>query len=65
MCFPAQLILLLLQARLAEVEAERAAKKLATHKAAEQKLKEAAMPLRMQMAAEVSLLAYVVCVTRH
>lgn len=47
-----------LQVRLAEIEAERAAKKLAAHKAAEQKLKEAAMPLRMQMAADVSFLPH-------
>ena len=41
------------QERLAEIEAERAAKKLAAHQAAEQKLKEAAMPPRMQLAAQV------------
>ena len=43
----------LLQERLAEIEAEKAAKKLAAHQAAEQKLKEAAMPPRMQLAAQV------------
>ena len=43
-----------LQVRLTEIEAERAAKKLAAHKAAEQKLREAAMPPRMQLAAEAS-----------
>jgi len=42
-----------LQERLAEISAERAAKKLAAHQAAEQKLKEAAMPPRMQLAAQV------------
>ena len=41
------------QERLAEINAERAAKKLAAHQAAEQKLKEAAMPARMQLAAQV------------
>ncbi len=42
-----------MQERLAEVSAERAAKKLAAYQAAEQKLKEAAMPPRMQLAAQV------------
>ncbi|KAL0029572.1 hypothetical protein WJX79_005057 [Trebouxia sp. C0005] len=41
-----------LEERLAEISAERAAKKLAAHQAAEQKLKEAAMPPRMQLAAQ-------------
>ena len=41
------------QERLAEINAERAAKKLAAHVAAEQRLKEAAMPPRMQLAAQV------------
>lgn len=41
------------QERLADINAERAAKKLAAHQAAEQKLKEAAMPARMQLAAQV------------
>jgi len=41
------------QVRLAEINAERVAKKLAAHQAAEQKLKEAAMPPRMQLAAQV------------
>ena len=47
-----------MQERLAEITAERAAKKLAAHQAAEQKLKEAAMPPRMQLAAQVE---YVHC----
>ena len=42
------------QERLSELNAERAAKKLAAHQAAEEKLKEAAMPPRMQLAAQVS-----------
>ena len=42
-----------LQERLAEISAERAVKKLAAHQAAEQRLKEAAMPPRMQLAAQV------------
>lgn len=45
----------LLQERLAEIEAEKAAKKLTAHQAAEQKLKEAAMPPRMQLAAQVGI----------
>lgn len=45
---------MLSQERLSEIEAERAAKKLAAHQAAEQKLKEAAMPPRMQLAAQVA-----------
>ena len=47
----------MLQERLAEIKAERAAKKLAAHQAAEQKLKEAAMPPRMQLAAQVVITA--------
>lgn len=43
-----------MQERLAEINAERAAKKMAAHQAAEQKLKEAAMPPRMQLAAQVT-----------
>ena len=43
-----------MQERLAEINAERAAKKMAAHQAAEQKLKEAAMPPRMQRAAQVT-----------
>ena len=35
---------------MAEIEAERAAKKLAAHQAAEEKLRAAAMPPRMQAA---------------
>lgn len=43
-----------MQVRLAEIEAERAAKKLAAHQAAKEKLQAAAMPPRMQLAADVS-----------
>lgn len=50
-------VLCLLQERLAEIEAEKAAKKLVAHQAAEQKLKEAAMPPRMHLAAQVIQLA--------
>ena len=46
-------VIAVMQERLSELDAERAAKKLAAHQAAVQKLKEAAMPPRMQLAAQV------------
>ncbi len=54
-----------LQERLAEISAERAAKKLAAHQAAEQKLKEAAMPPRMQLAAQVEYACCHMILSKH